>query len=530
MEKDVYLYDTTLRDGEQGRGISFSLGDKIRIAQRLDEFGIDYIEGGWPSANPKSREFFKAMKNIKLKRTKLSAFGSTRLARSTIEDDENIQALISAKTPVVAIFGKSWDLHVKKALRVSLEENIKMIADSVAYLKKRGKEVLYDAEHFFDGYKNNPEYALKTVRTAVENGADTIVLCDTNGGTLPMELGKILREVMAKFSDVAFGIHAHNDSGVAVANSLIAGQLGVNHIQGTFNGIGERCGNADLVQIIPALVFKLNKRCIPRERLCYLSEVAYFVAETANMIPETRQPYVGRAAFTHKGGVHASAVSRAPETYEHIPPEWVGNRRDVVVSDLAGRSNVQYKAKEFGIDLSGVDKKSLRHIVDKIKRLEKDGYEFEAADGSFVLLVRKELERYKEFFDLVGFRVIVEKRGPKEKCLSEATIKLRVKEDQRLTAAEGEGPVNALDSALRKALLEYYPELKDVHLTDYKVRVVDPKEGTAARVRVFIESTDGKQQWTTVGVSENIIEASWQALVDSIEWALLERIKTNYKP
>lgn len=527
MKKDVYLYDTTLRDGEQGRGISFSLRDKIRIAQRLDEFGIDYIEGGWPASNIKAVEFFQEMKNYKFKTARLSAFGSTRLARTTVDTDANLQALIAAETPTVAIFGKSWDLHVKKALQVSLEKNLEMIADSVKYLKQKGREVIYDAEHFFDGYKNNPDYALKTIKTAADAGADYLVLCDTNGGTLPMEVQQIMQETMKELSGMQFGIHAHNDAGVAVANSLVAVSLGANHVQGTFNGIGERCGNADLVQIIPAIVFKMKKRCIPTETLKYLREVSYFVAETANMILDQHHPYVGRAAFTHKGGIHVSAVSRAAETYEHIPPEWVGNRRDVVVSDLSGKSNVLYKAKEFGIDLSNVDDKILRHIVDKVKQLENEGYEFEAADGSFMLLVQKELNRYTEFFDLVGFRVIIEKRGPKEKCLSEATIKIRVKDTQRLTAAEGDGPVNALDSALRSALLDYYPQLKDVHLTDFKVRVVDPKEGTAARVRVFIESTDGKQRWTTVGVSENIIEASWQALVDSIEWALLMEKKTE---
>lgn len=529
MTKDVYLYDTTLRDGEQGRGITFSLPDKVRVAQCLDEFGIDYIEGGWPGSNPKAVEFFKEMRNIKLKQARLSAFGSTRRARISVEQDENIQALIAAHTPTVAIFGKSWDLHVTKALRISLDENLKMVSDSVAYLKKKGKEVIFDAEHFFDGYKNNPEYALKTITSAIDAGADTISLCDTNGGTLPMELDKIVREVIKQFPDVNFGVHLHNDSGVAVANSLLAVIAGVNHVQGTFNGIGERCGNADLVQIIPALVFKMNKTCIPKENLTRLTETAYFIAEAANMIPDPRQPYVGRAAFTHKGGIHVSAVARATETYEHIPPEWVGNRRDVVVSDLSGKSNVMYKAKEFGVDLSGADEKTIRRIVNKIKNLENEGFQFESADGSFVLLLRKELHQYKEFFDLVGFRVIVEKRGPEEKCLSEATIKLKINDDQRLTAAEGDGPVNALDSALRKALLKHYPELKDVSLTDFKVRVVNPKEGTAAKVRVFIESSDGKEHWTTVGVSENIIEASWQALVDSIEWALLERKRRRKK-
>ncbi|MCD6385998.1 citramalate synthase, partial [Candidatus Sumerlaeota bacterium] len=396
MNKDVYLYDTTLRDGEQGRGITFSLPDKVRVAQCLDEFGIDYIEGGWPGSNPKAVDFFREMKNIRLKQARLSAFGSTRRARISVEQDDNIQALIKAETPTVAIFGKSWDLHVTKALRISLEENLKMIAESVAYLKKRGREVIFDAEHFFDGYQNNPDYALKTITAAIESGADTIALCDTNGGTLPMVLEKIVHNVIRQFSDVSIGVHVHNDAGVAVANSLLAVMAGANHIQGTFNGIGERCGNADLVQIIPALVFKLNKTCIPKENLTRLTETAYFIAEAANMIPDPRQPYVGRAAFTHKGGIHVSAVARATETYEHIPPEWVGNRRDVVVSDLSGKSNIVYKAEELGVDLSGADERAIRRIVNKIKKLENEGYQFESADGSFVLLLRKELEQYQD--------------------------------------------------------------------------------------------------------------------------------------
>ncbi len=530
MDKDVYLYDTTLRDGEQGRGITFSLPDKIRIAQWLDEFGIDYIEGGWPGSNPKAVDFFNAMTKKQLKHARLTAFGSTRRAHIKAEEDTNIRALIEANTPAVAIFGKSWDLHVQKALRISLDENITMIADSITYLKKKKKEVIYDAEHFFDGYKNNREYAMKTIKAAVEADADCLVLCDTNGGSLPMDIEQITKDVFNQIKGVCIGIHAHNDGGLGVANSLYAVWAGATHVQGTFNGIGERCGNADLVQIIPSLVFKLNKKCIPQENLKRLTEGSLFVAEVANMIPDERKPYVGRAAFTHKGGIHVSAVARATETYEHIPPEWVGNRRDVVVSDLSGKSNVMYKAKEFGIDLSTADEKTVRRVVDRIKDLENEGYQFETADGSFVLLVRKELEKLEDFFNLVGFRVIVEKRGPEEECLSEATIKLKINDDQRLMAAEGDGPVNALDAALRKALSGHYPELKDVHLTDFKVRVVNPKDGTAAKVRVFIESSDGKTQWTTVGVSENIIEASWKALVDSIEWALLERKNTKAGP
>jgi 2-isopropylmalate synthase len=425
----------------------------------------------------------------------------------------------------VAIFGKTWDLHVKKALRISLDENLLLIADSVAYLKKKGKEVIYDAEHFFDGYKDNPEYAIKTLVAAAESGADTLCLCDTNGGNLPMKIEEIIKIVMKEIPGANIGIHAHNDSGVAVANSLIAVQTGANHVQGTTNGIGERCGNADLIQVIPALVLKMNKKALPKKNLKQLTEVSNLVFEAANLIPDTRKPYVGRAAFTHKGGIHVSAVARAPETYEHLQPELVGNRRDVVISDLSGMSNIVYKAKEFGVDLSKAEDKALRNMVNQIKIMENEGFEFESADGSFVLMLRKALKETRKFFELAGFRVIIEKRGPEEECLSEATIKINVDGEDFHTAAEGDGPVNALDSAVRKALLSKYPALQDMHLTDFKVRVINPKEGTAAKVRVFIESTDGARQWTTVGVSENIIEASWQALCDSIQFALLERTK-----
>jgi 2-isopropylmalate synthase len=520
VSKDVYIYDTTLRDGEQAEGITFSLQDKVRIALRLDEFGIDYIEGGWPGSNPKAIEFFKHFEQARLKSAKLAAFGSTRRKDTRAHDDPNIGALLAAKTAVVTIFGKSWDFHVHDALRVSLDENLLMIHDSVSYLKKKGKEVVYDAEHFFDGYKHNREYALKTLGAAIEAGADSIVLCDTNGGTVTTDVAAIISEVKP-YLHMAFGIHAHNDAGLAVANSLMAVHLGANHVQGTINGFGERCGNADLIQIIPSLVFKYQKRCVARTAVRELTEVSHFVSEIANIPPDPRHPYVGRSVFTHKAGIHVSAILRNPETYEHIKPEWVGNERRVLVSELSGKSNVDFKAKQLGIDIAQAGD-AARALVAEIKEMENEGYQFEAADGSFEVLLKKALGKHKIFFELAGFRVIIEKRGPEQPCLAEATIKLYVNGALKHTAAEGEGPVNALDKALRKALSDSYPQLKNIHLSDFKVRVIDPKEGTAAKVRVLVETTDGKKEWSTVGVSENIIEASWRALVDSVEYKLLK--------
>ena len=527
MKKDIYLYDTTLRDGEQGEGIAFSLQDKIHIAQKLDEFGLDYIEGGWPGSNPKAIRFFHRMKEVKLKQARLSAFGSTCRAKSKASLDSNIAALIEAETPVVTIFGKTWDLHVRDALRVSLDENVNMIRDSIAYLKTKGKEVIYDAEHFFDGYKDNPDYALKTIQVAAEAGADTIVLCDTNGGTMSTEIPAIMEQVQRVIGS-PLGIHAHNDAGLAVSNSLIAIYHGANHVQGTINGFGERCGNADLIQIIPSLVLKYKKRCIPRVQLRKLTEISHYVNEMANLVPNPRHPYVGRYVFSHKGGVHVSAVLRNPQTYEHIKPELVGNKRHILVSELSGKSNIQSKAKELGIDLSTASEET-RGLLADIKEMEDEGYQFEAAEGSFEVLLKKALGKHKTFFDLQGFRVIIEKRGPKEPCLSEATIKLLINGELKHTASEGDGPVNALDCALRKALSESYPELRNIQLSDFKVRVIDPKEGTAAKVRVLIETSDGKHEWGTVGVSENIIEASWRAIVDSVEYTLLKNEERRFK-
>lgn len=516
----VRIYDTTLRDGAQAEGISFSLDDKVRIAQRLDELGIHYIEGGWPGSNPKDIKFFQRMKRMRLKNAKLTAFGSTRRAKYPAEEDPNIRALLKSGTKVVCIFGKSWDLHVRIALGVSLEKNLELIEDSVSYLKKKKKEVIYDAEHFFDGYKDDPSYAFKTLEAAQRAGADWIVLCDTNGGTLPFELSKIMREVRKKIK-VPLGIHAHNDSGLAVANTLTAVQEGALQVQGTINGLGERCGNVNLCSVIPNLQIKMGMECIKKKQLARLTEVSRYVAELANLPHDERQPFVGNSSFAHKGGIHVSAVKKDPRTYEHILPELVGNHRRILVSELAGRSNILYKAKEYGLDLEKKTPQTVKVLKD-LKRLEDEGYQFEGAEGSFELLMKKALGKYKSLFDLEGFRVTVEKR--KDGTLNcEATIKVKVEGIEEHTAAEGNGPINALDNALRKALEEFYPSLKNVRLTDYKVRVLDVKAGTAAPVRVLVEARDKKERWGTVGVSTNIIEASWQALVDSLEYKLLKK-------
>lgn len=518
MGRLVKIYDTTLRDGQQMEGIAYSIEDKVRIAQKLDEFGVHYIEGGWPGANPKDISFFKRIKRVPIRNAKIAAFGSTKKPKIAAEADTNLNMLLEAKTPVITIFGKSWDLHVKDALKVSLEENLSMIRESVRYLKSQGVEVIYDAEHFFDGYKENYEYAIATIKTASEAGADVIVLCDTNGGTMPTELAKIIR-IVKSIIRKPLGIHCHNDSGCAVANSLIAVELGVEHVQGTINGYGERCGNADLCAIIPNLKLKYGIDCVPDSSLKSLTSLSHYVAEISNQVPFEKQPFVGYSAFAHKGGVHVSAVQRNPRTYEHVPPESVGNRRRILISDQAGRSAVAIKATEFGVPLSK-DMHLTKDVLEKIKKLEYNGYQFEGAEGSFDLLVRKAIGKYQPFFSLEGFRVIVEKL--KNKIIAEATIKVKVGDKFEHTASEGSGPVNALDNALRKALVKFYPQLQEMHLTDYKVRVIDAASGTAAKVRVLIESTDGKREWSTVGVSENIIEASWRALVDSIEYKLLK--------
>ncbi len=525
--KMVEIYDTTLRDGTQGEGVSLSSLDKIKIAQRLDKFGVTYIEGGWPGSNPKDMEFFKEIKRLHLKKAKIAAFGSTRRGKTNTKEDFNIKALLDSKTEVVTIFGKTWDLHVKDALRVSLEENLKMIYDSIAYIKSRGRYVIYDAEHYFDGFKANREYALRTLEAADEAGAEMLVLCETNGGTLPGEISEIIKTTKSVVP-AKYGIHTHNDSGLGVANTVIAVELGCTHVQGTMNGFGERCGNADLCSIIPILQLKLGCRCVSDKNLRTLTELSHFISEVANVVPAKNVPFVGDSAFAHKGGIHVDAVMKNIKTYEHIEPELVGNRRRVLLSDLSGKSNIKYKTSEMGLELE-MDPIQLKELAHDIKILEHKGYLYEDAEGSFELLVRKKQGTMKNFFDLEGFRLIIEKRQENEEPFSEATIKLKVNDVTEHTAAEGDGPVNALDNALRKALEKFYPNLKKMHLTDYKVRVLDGKEGTLAKVRVHIESSDKEQTWSTVGVSENIIEASWQALVDSINYHLIKDKQTKKK-
>jgi 2-isopropylmalate synthase len=523
------VYDTTLRDGAQRQGISFSVSDKLKITQRLDAFGIDYIEGGWPGSNPKDIEYFRKVRHCEPEHSKISAFGSTRRAGIRVRDDLNIQALLAAETNVVTIFGKSWDFHVTEALGTTLAENLAMIADTVAYLKEKGREVIYDAEHFFDGYRFNPDYALATIKAAEAAGADLIVLCDTNGGLMPFTLQEVLAQVQAAVK-APLGIHAHDDAGTAVANSIIAARMGVSQIQGTINGYGERCGNANLCSIIPNLQLKLNMLVVHPERLEELTALSRFVAELANLNPQDQHPYVGANAFAHKGGIHVDAVLKHAHTYEHIQPELVGNKRRILISELSGKSNVLYQVRESELDLTRETPATLL-VLEKIKELEYQGYQFEGAEASFELLVWKTLKAYQPLFELLGVRTIVEKRGENGQIISEATVKLRIGGQEYLTAGEGNGPVHALDQALRKALEQVYPELKNLHLVDYKVRVLDGKDGTGARVRVLIETRDErrKKSWGTVGVSPNIIEASWQALVDSVEYGLMCTDKARMK-
>jgi 2-isopropylmalate synthase len=519
--KDVLLYDTTLRDGAQTEGVSLSVEDRVKIAQRLDDLGIDYIEGGWPSRdNPTDIAFFRRMQERPLAHARLVAFGSTRRPKSKAEADPQVAALLRAETSTITIFGKSWDLHVVGALGATLAQNLEMIEDTVAYLKARGREVIFDAEHFFDGYRGNPDYALATLRAAQAAGADCIVLCDTNGGTLPVELEPMLRAAQSAVG-APLGVHAHNDSDVAVANTLLAVRLGATHVQGTINGYGERCGNANLCSVIPGLQLKLGRRCLAPEKLTRLYEVAHYVAEVANLPPAERQPYVGRSAFAHKAGVHVDAVLKRPETYEHVPPALVGNQRRLLVSDQAGTGTVVFKARSLELDLTKQSPET-RAILERVKAMEHEGYQFEGAEASFDLLMRKTVGVYRSLFDLKGFRVIVEKRAEGD-IISEATIKVMVDGVEEHTAAEGDGPVHALDSALRKALEKFYPELREIKLTDFKVRVIAGSEGTAAKVRVLVESSSPTDSWSTVGVHTNIIEASWQALVDAIEFGLMQQ-------
>jgi 2-isopropylmalate synthase len=514
----VKLYDTTLRDGTQAEEISFTVEDKLRIAQKLNELGIHYIEGGWPGSNPKDIDFFKAAKKISLSHSKIAAFGSTRRAKLKVEEDPNIMALLESEAPVVTIFGKTWDLHVKEALRISEEQNLELIYDSLNYLKSKVDEVIYDAEHFFDGFKSNPEYALKTLLAAQDAKADCIVLCDTNGGAMTHEIGEIINKINDKIT-TPLGIHCHNDAETAVANSIMAVHSGAVHVQGTINGYGERCGNANLCSVIPNIKLKLKADCISDKQMESLVDISRFIDEMANLRAWTHRPYVGKSAFAHKGGVHVSAIQRNAETYEHVKPELVGNRQRVLVSDLSGRSNILHKAKEFNIDVDSKDP-AIQKILDDLKELENQGFQFEGAEASFELMMKKALGTKKKFFDLKGFRVIIEKRKEGEESISEATIMLTVNGEVEHTAAEGNGPVNALDNALRKALEKFYPEVKDMVLADYKVRILDERSGTEAMTRVLVESRDNDSRWGTVGVSANIIEASWQALVDSVEFKL----------
>ncbi|HUJ79974.1 MAG TPA: citramalate synthase [Nitrospiria bacterium] len=515
----IEVYDTTLRDGAQAEEVSYSAEDKLRITEKLDELGIHCIEGGWPGANPKDILYFKEVRKLRLDRSAVVAFGSTHRAGTEPDQDSTLRALLDAETEIVTIFGKSWDFHVTEALGTSLDRNLQLIEGTIAFLRRHGRRVFYDAEHFFDGCVSNPAYAMRTLKAAEAAGAERLILCDTNGGSMPWRVREMIGKVMEHVR-TPLGIHAHNDGGVAVANTLTAAELGVMQVQGTVNGLGERCGNADLCAIIPNLQLKMNRRCLDDAQLARLKEVSRFVWEIANLQPPTHQPYVGESAFAHKGGVHVHAIRKSPLTYEHIRPELVGNRQRVLVSDASGRGSLLQKAADYHVVIDPSDP-SLAALLDQLKTLEGQGYQFEGAEGSFELLMKKAVGGYRRFFELIGFRVIVEKRREGEEAISEATIQLKVDGVIEHTAAEGRGPVGALDNALRKALETFYPELQEVRLIDYKVRVLAAGAGTSSRVRVLIESGDAERKWGTVGVSENIIEASWQALADSIEYKLL---------
>ncbi len=518
--KEIKLYDTTLRDGSQGEGISYSVTDKVRIAQELDSLGIHYIEGGWPGSNPKDMEFFRKMSKIRLKNSELVAFSMTRRTNIKASDDANLKSLLKAGVNIVTIVGKTWDLHIKEVLKVTPDENLEIIKDTIGFLSSKGLTVFYDAEHFFDAYRANKEYSLKCLHAATESGAKMLCLCDTNGGTLTSDIFKIVSEVKESFRNSAIGIHCHNDAALAVANSIAAIEAGADVIQGTINGIGERCGNADLIPIIANLKMKLGINCISDNNLKKITQVSHFVSEISNMRLKNDQPFVGESAFAHKGGMHINAIMKDPHTYEHIEPALVGNRRRILVSELGGKTGILLRAKALELDLSKEDPQT-KKILKLVQKLEHQGYHFEAAEASFELLIKRALKKYKKFFDLEGFRVVIEKQSDK-KITSEAIMKINVKGTKEHTAAEGDGPVNALDNALRKALKDFYPTLAKMHLSDFKVRVLDEKSGTAARVRVLIQSQDEKDTWSTIGVHENIIEASWQALIDSIEYKLLK--------
>ncbi len=524
QQSQIWLYDTTLRDGTQAEGISLSVEDKLKVTRLLDDLGVHYIEGGWPGSNPKDMAYFERVRDLDLQHARITAFGSTCRVGAQPQDDANIQALMDAGTPVVALVGKSWMLHVTDVLRATPEENLRIIRESVAYLKAQGKEVVYDAEHFFDGFKDNADYALDTLRAAVAGGADVLVLCDTNGGAMPWEIAEIVGEVVGwrtnlmHFPDVALGIHTHNDGGVADASALAAVRAGVVHVQGTLNGYGERCGNANLCTLIPNFELKMGLRALPEGNLANLTRTAHAAASIANQSPYRHAPYVGRSAFAHKGGIHVAALRRNPSSYQHVNPDWVGNTSRVVVSELAGKGNLLSKAEEAGIPPEELH--NLPDVLQRIKALEHKGFTFEGADASVEMMLYRSREGYKPPFEMIDFMVVVEHRE-RRGLFAEATMKVRVGDQIFHTAAEGNGPVNALDAALRKALVPVYPRLADFDLADYKVHILDGDAGTAATTRVLIDVQNGSKRWSTVGASANIIEASWYALADAVEYGLM---------
>jgi 2-isopropylmalate synthase len=525
MTGTIEFYDTTLRDGTQAENFNLSVDDKIHITQQLDKIGIDFIEGGWPGSSPLAVEYFEKMKGIELRHARLTAFGSTRHFQNPPDKDPNLQALLAAETPAITIFGKSWDIHVHDALRIELEDNLQIIEDSLAYLRPRVKHLIYDAEHFFDGFKKNREYCLATLERALVGGAETLVLCDTNGGTLPHEIPPIIERVKQfleeEGSTAKIGIHPHNDSETAVANALIGVSMGARQVQGTINGYGERCGNGNLTSIIPAVIFKMGLEAEVGKKIDKLYSTSRLVNELANLPHNRYQPYVGESAFAHKGGIHVSAVQRNPLTYEHIEPEKVGNVRRILISDQAGKSNVLHKAKKYGLNLDA-DDPAMSSIIKELKDLENQGYQYEGAEASFELLMRRAMGMDLNFFTFEGFRVMNNKYRMDKSPLTEATIRLYVDGKEEHTASMGDGPVNALDRAMRKALSRFYPSLEEMELIDYKVRVLSGERGTQAKVRVLVESRDNTSQWGTVGVSINIIEASWQALIDAINYKLMK--------
>ena len=521
----VWIYDTTLRDGAQREGLSLSMEDKLKIARQLDDLGVAFIEGGWPGANPKDVQFFWQLREKPLKQAEIVAFCSTRRPNMQAANDPGLQPILSAGTKWVAIFGKSWDLHVRESLQTTLEENLAMIEDTLTFLASQGRQVIYDAEHWFDGYKNNPAYALQTLVAAIKGGAKWLVLCDTNGGSLPHEITQIVEDVLRLLPTLGIteipplGIHTHNDGGTAVANAIAAVLAGANMVQGTINGYGERCGNADLCSVIPNLQLKLDYQCIPAESISQLTSISRSISEQVNLAPDDHAPFVGLSAFAHKGGIHVSAVEKNPLTYEHITPESIGNQRRIVISDQSGLSNVLVKAKNFGIDLDK-NNPTCRQILQKLKDLENQGYQFEAAEASFQLLMREALGQRQNFFNIQGFQVHCDQRNT-EDCNALATVKVSVNGENILEVAEGNGPVSALDAALRKALSGFYPTITSFHLTDYKVRILDGGAGTSAKTRVLIDFSNGTERWTTVGVSTNIIDASYQAVVEGLEYGLM---------